>query len=653
MTDALKLIQNIAFNDTWHQEEKKRLVDAYLTFLQNCLIGSIYEDPPLSASGVSNFDAQIRQYGRDWPTHAHTMIGEKRLSNVRMLTEIVIGLEIEGDLIETGVWRGGACIMMRGVLSAWGVTNRTIWVADSFEGLPRPNAEKYPADAGDKFYTYPELSVSLEEVQKNFERYGLLDNQVRFLKGWFKDTLSRAPINKLAILRLDGDLYESTMDALLALYDKVTEKGYVIIDDYHVVSGCKKAVHDFFALKHINPILIEIDGVGIYWQKNNLATSNQLQPSHVTNNSATCAKLLADHFQSQESNILNLNTKISSMQLDLQFEKSKAIELTSKLILKENQASELSNTLNFKEEKIQDLTIDLQSLYQSLSWKITKPLRKIENLFNNILNKPTKINHKNSSKLLWKSDTQLQINEINFNLSIDTKDLQNQKSTLDNFLLGKSRYMVEKSENIGQKKKISKVFEMGIYQGGSVVLYDKLWSPEKIVAIDYNTKQIEPLEQYIENFSKENQIKIFYGINQADKQAMENILNKEFPDKDLDFIIDDASHLYHETRSAFNTCFPYLKAGGFYCIEDWAWAHWPGDYWQNSAPDSFLHGQTAMSNLLIELFMLAASRRDLIASISVEHSLITITKGLGEIESGNFNIADHYLLRGKSFEAWL
>ena len=134
---------------------------------------------------------------------------------------------------------------------------------------------------------------------------------------------------------------------------------------------------------------------------------------------------------------------------------------------------------------------------------------------------------------------------------------------------------------------------------------------------------------------------------------MENILNKEFPDKDLDFIIDDASHLYHETRSAFNTCFPYLKAGGFYCIEDWAWAHWPGDYWQNSAPDSFLHGQTAMSNLLIELFMLAASRRDLIASISVEHSLITITKGLGEIESGNFNIADHYLLRGKSFEAWL
>ncbi|HMS27518.1 MAG TPA: TylF/MycF/NovP-related O-methyltransferase [Burkholderiaceae bacterium] len=654
MTEALELIKKLAMSDTWHQEEKQRLVDAQLTLLQNCLIGAIYEDPPLVASGANHFDAQIRKYGRDWPSQAHTMIGEKRLSNVRMLCEIVIGLGIEGDFIETGVWRGGACIMMRGVLSAWGVTDRTVWVADSFEGLPRPNADKYPADSGDKFYTFPELSVSLEEVKNNFKKYGLLDQQVKFIKGWFKDTLLNAPINKLAILRLDGDLYESTMDALQALYDKVTDNGYVIIDDYHVVAGCKNAVHDFFTLKNITPKIIEIDGVGIYWQKNTMSAFGKSLTLPVIKNYETYEKLLIDHFVTQENKILSLNYEIEKILLNLQTEKKKIIDLTSNLIKEGNQVSELTNILRFKEEKIQELSFTLQNLLQSLSWQITQPFRSITSIFkNHLIKKSNDLDQKPPSHLIWKSNTQLQINEINFNLSIDTKELQDQKSSQTNFLLGKSRYMVEKSEKIGQKKKILKVFEMGIFQGGSVVLYDNLWSPEKIVAIDYNLKSIEPLEKYIQNLNKQDQIKTFYGINQADKDAMENILNSEFPDRDIDFIIDDASHLYQETRSAFNICFPYLKEGGLYCIEDWAWAHWPGDFWQNTAPDTFLHGKTAMSNLLIELFMLAASRRDLITSIVIEHSLITVTKGPGVIESGVFNISDHYLLRGKSFEAWL
>ena len=69
------------------------------------------------------------------------------------------------------------------------------------------------------------LAVSLEEVQRNFSKYGLLDEQVVFLKGWFKDYAADAPIDKLALLRLDGDMYESTMDTLSALYDKVSRAG--------------------------------------------------------------------------------------------------------------------------------------------------------------------------------------------------------------------------------------------------------------------------------------------------------------------------------------------------------------------------------------------------------------------------------------------
>jgi hypothetical protein len=165
------------------------------------------------------------------------------------------------------VWRGGACILLRAVLNAYRVTDRRVWVADSFQGLPAPDAEKYPADADADYHEFPELSVSIETVRRNFEKYGLLDDQVVFLKGWFKDTLPNAPIERLSLLRLDGDLYESTIVALNSLYDKLSPGGYVIVDDYHIVSNCKRAVGDFFKARKITSALSEIDGVGVFWQK--------------------------------------------------------------------------------------------------------------------------------------------------------------------------------------------------------------------------------------------------------------------------------------------------------------------------------------------------------------------------------------------------
>lgn len=241
----------------------------YLQLMQDCLTGSIYEDPPIKINDLEHFDPTIREYGWDWPSSAHTMVGSRRMSNIRQLTENVLIDRTSGDLIETGVWRGGACIYMRAILKAYGVTDRRVWVADSFAGLPRPNEEKYPADAADDFHTYQELAVSLEEVKKNFDRYGLLDDQVVFLKGWFRDTLPTAAIDRLAILRLDGDMYESTSDALNSLYGKVSTDGFVIIDDYGVVDGCRQATDEFRAVHSIREPLVEIDGIGVYWQKEN------------------------------------------------------------------------------------------------------------------------------------------------------------------------------------------------------------------------------------------------------------------------------------------------------------------------------------------------------------------------------------------------
>src|SRR5205085_12029434 len=100
----------------------------------------------------------------------------------------------------------------------------------------------------------------------NFHKYGLLDEQVVFLKGWFKDTLPTAPIDTLAILRLDGDMYSSTMDALVHLYPKLSKGGFCIIDDYGL-PACRQAVHAYRAQHHIQSEIREIDWTGSFWRK--------------------------------------------------------------------------------------------------------------------------------------------------------------------------------------------------------------------------------------------------------------------------------------------------------------------------------------------------------------------------------------------------
>jgi hypothetical protein len=217
---------------------------------------------------TTDADGTIRQAHelRNVTELSHTMIGRKRLENVQFCVETVLEDNIEGDFIETGVWRGGTCIFMQGILMAYGATDRTVWVADSFEGVPPPT---WPEDEGLDLSSkvLPVLAVSLDEVGELFLRYGLLDENVKFLKGWFKDTLATAPIEQLAVLRLDGDLYESTMDALVPLYDKVTRGGFVIVDDYESCPPCKRAINDFRSQRGISDPLQPIDIQSVYWRK--------------------------------------------------------------------------------------------------------------------------------------------------------------------------------------------------------------------------------------------------------------------------------------------------------------------------------------------------------------------------------------------------
>ncbi|OGR26729.1 MAG: hypothetical protein A2X83_13045 [Desulfuromonadales bacterium GWD2_54_10] len=203
---------------------------------------------------------------RNYTELSHTMIGRKRLENIRYCIESVIKDKVPGDFIETGVWRGGATIFMRGILKAYGVIDRTVWVADSFEGVPVPT---HPEDAGFIIdaRVLPVLAVDMEDVKELFDRYDLLDDNVKFIKGWFRDTLHNVPIDKLAILRLDGDLYESTMDALNPLYDKVSQGGFIIVDDYYSCPPCERAISDFRKNHGIKEKIVQIDNQSVYWRK--------------------------------------------------------------------------------------------------------------------------------------------------------------------------------------------------------------------------------------------------------------------------------------------------------------------------------------------------------------------------------------------------
>lgn len=262
---------------------------AYLDLLSRCLTRELFLDqewwdvrlddwpggadevrPVLAERGwrlVRRGEPEARGEGRDWPPTAETMIGTARLDNV---LDCCIGALVDavpGDFVETGVWRGGTTILMRAVLEALGDTERSVWVADSFEGLPVPDAQRYPADEGLDWSHIEVLKVDADTVRANFERYGLLDDRVRLLEGWFCDTLPDAPIDAISVLRLDGDLYQSTMDALEALEPRVSEGGFVIVDDYGGWPPCRQAVEDYRSRVGIVAPIHEVDWTGVWWRK--------------------------------------------------------------------------------------------------------------------------------------------------------------------------------------------------------------------------------------------------------------------------------------------------------------------------------------------------------------------------------------------------
>lgn len=198
----------------------------------------------------------------------HTLIGLSGLDNVERCAERVFAEAIPGDFVEAGVCLGGAAIFMRALQVAFGEGERRLWAADSFSGPPAPAAEADVACGRDfSEPSAPLMSFRLDGVREHFLRYGLLDEGVSFLPGWFAETLPGAPIGPLALLRIDADIYASTREALLHLYDRVAPGGFVIIDDYGAHPPCRRAVDEFRTERKIREPLLFADRSIVFWRR--------------------------------------------------------------------------------------------------------------------------------------------------------------------------------------------------------------------------------------------------------------------------------------------------------------------------------------------------------------------------------------------------
>jgi O-methyltransferase len=184
----------------------------------------------------------------------------------------VVENNLPGDFTECGVWKGGSSMLMALFLKSKGITNRMIYLYDTYEGMNAPT-EADKSHTGEKASDVLQVQdknddssiwcySSLEDVKTNLISTGYPIENIRFIKGKVEDTLLKEIPGQLCLLRLDTDWYESTKMELNILYPLLVSKGVLIIDDYGHWAGARKAVDEYFQLQHEYILLHRIDVTG-------------------------------------------------------------------------------------------------------------------------------------------------------------------------------------------------------------------------------------------------------------------------------------------------------------------------------------------------------------------------------------------------------
>lgn len=195
----------------------------------------------------------------------YTMISIERAWALAQAVAYVCRSNVAGDIVECGVWKGGACLLASHVLVKEKDNHKKIWLYDTFEGMTSPGEEDCIASSGQPLRERnPEgwWTADIAEVRRNISSAVLGMERFRFVQGRVETTLKKEYPQQLSILRLDTDWYESTLFELEVLYPRLTPGGILIIDDYGHFTGARKAVDDFFEKQGIVPLLHRSDYTG-------------------------------------------------------------------------------------------------------------------------------------------------------------------------------------------------------------------------------------------------------------------------------------------------------------------------------------------------------------------------------------------------------
>ena len=242
-------------------------------------------------------------------------------------------------------------------------------------------------------------------------------------------------------------------------------------------------------------------------------------------------------------------------------------------------------------------------------------------------------------RLTWHDSDHLQIGETTFALTLEQATADEIDSTPEQFLLMKSQFLVESTlERLPDR--VENMIELGIYKGGSIAMYEELLSPTRLVGVDQLTERVRALDEYLHRRSATDRVKLYYGTDQDDRQALASIARENFGDRCLDLVVDDCSHLYEPTKTSLNVFLPLLRPGGIYLIEDWGWAHWLEKTEQYN--QTFATEEMPLTKLILEVVMLAATNPYIIRNVFIDSSRAFITRARDDITDEEFDVSKAY-----------
>jgi len=192
-----------------------------------------------------------------------TMCDEAALRNICRIARHVVESGVPGHAVECGVCNGGTAAIIAGEIKN---TTKELWLYDSFRGMPNTTARD-----GDAAETWVSKCIGSEESVKEALRIvGFPPERLQIRKGWFQDTLACHLPSTISLLHIDADWYESVLLCLNILYDRVTEGGVVILDDFGCWEGCREAFYDFCGPRHVCPLIERSGPQQAYWVKGRL-----------------------------------------------------------------------------------------------------------------------------------------------------------------------------------------------------------------------------------------------------------------------------------------------------------------------------------------------------------------------------------------------